>query len=151
MKRRSFLAVASLAASATALGVEGRPGPYRKAVNLGMVKIGDASVLEKFQAVKDAGFQGIELNRPDEIPLDELIRARDATGLEIAGVTCSTHWGKPLTHPDPAVREQGIRGLKIALQEAGELGCRNLLLVPGVVNKEVSYADAYSRAQLAIK
>jgi hexulose-6-phosphate isomerase len=140
-----------VAASATALGAEGQGGRYRKAVNLGMVKIDNASVLEKFQAAKEAGFQGMELNRPDEIPLDELLRARDATGLEIAGVTCSTHWGKPLTHQDPAVREQGMRGLKIALQEAGELACKNLLLVPGVVNKDVSYADAYSRAQLAIK
>lgn len=64
---------------------------------------------------------------------------------------CSTHWNKPLTHQDPAVREQGMRGLKLALQESAEIGCTRLLLVAGVVNKDVSYADAYTRAQAAIK
>ena len=43
---------------------------------------------------------------------------------------CSTHWGKPLTAKDPAVREQGLRGLKLALEETGALGCDRLLLVP---------------------
>ncbi len=123
----------------------------KKAVNLGMVQAEGATVADKFKMVRDAGFDGIELNRPDAIPLDELVKARDASGLTIAGVICSTHWGKPLTHPDPAVREQGMRGLKLALQESGELGCERLLLVPGVVNQEVSYADAYARSQAAIR
>jgi hexulose-6-phosphate isomerase len=101
--------------------------------------------------IQDAGFDGVELNRPDAIPLDEILKARDATGLAMANIICSTHWGKPLTHQDPAVREQGIKGLKLALQESGELGCPTVLLVPGVVNKEVSYADAYPRSQAGIR
>jgi hexulose-6-phosphate isomerase len=123
--------------------------PIKKAVNLNMVKAG--STLEKFTIAKEAGFDGLELNRPDALPLDELLKARDATGLKFAGIICSTHWGKPLTDNNPAVREQGMRGLKLALQEAGELGCERLLLVPGVVNKEVSYADAWTRSLAAIK
>ena len=153
MNRRSFLYTAVAAVAATAAGTAADPPKKRrlkKALNLGMVKV-EGSVLERFQAVKDAGFDGIELNRPDAIAIDELLKARDTAALPVAGVICSTHWGKPLTHPDPAVREQGMRGFKLALQEAGELGCERLLLVPGVVNKEVSYADAYQRSQAAIK
>ncbi|MHA3775297.1 sugar phosphate isomerase/epimerase family protein [Verrucomicrobiota bacterium sgz303538] len=157
MTRRDFLqttlTAAALAPLANVVAQDAvNKTAIKKAVNLGMVKAdNNVSVLDRFKMVKDAGFDGIELNRPDAIALDEILKARDATGLEIAGVICSTHWGKPITHQDPAVREQGMRGLKLALQEAGELGCKRLLLVPGVVNKEVSYADAYKRSQAAIR
>ncbi|HET6407451.1 MAG TPA: sugar phosphate isomerase/epimerase family protein, partial [Chthoniobacteraceae bacterium] len=128
-----------------------KKSPWKKAVNLGMAKADGASMTDRFKMIKDAGFDGVELNRPDAIPLEDLVKAREATGLEIAGIICSTHWGKPITHQDPAVREQGMRGLKLSLQEAGELGCKRLLLVPGVVSKEVSYADAYKRSQAGIR
>ncbi len=123
----------------------------KKAVNLGMVKADGASVADRFKMIQDAGFDGVELNRPDAIPLDELIKASATTGLPVAGVIDSVHWGKPLSAADPKVREQGFNGLKLALQESGELGCERLLLVPAVVSKEVSYADAYTRSQDLIK
>lgn len=156
MTRREFLQTTLTAAAltpfvtATAQDTP-KKSAFKKAVNLGMVKGENISVLDRFKMIKDAGFEGIELNRPDATPIDEILKARDATGIEIAGVICSTHWGKPITHQDPAIREQGMRGLKLALQEAGEIGCSRLLLVPGVVNKEVSYADAYKRSQAAIR
>jgi L-ribulose-5-phosphate 3-epimerase len=152
MNRRTFLVTAASALAATSFAQTPpapRKRPLKKAVNLGMAKGG--TTLERFQMIRDAGFDGVELNRPDAVPLDEILKAREATGLEIAGVICSTHWGKPLTHQDPAVREQGLRGLKLALQESGELGCTRLLLVPGVVSREVSYAEAYTRSQAAIR
>lgn len=155
MNRRSFLTATAAAFAASTLPLhaqaEGKKRKLKKAVNLGMVKVEGGSLTDRFKAVKDAGFDGIELNRPDALPIDELIKARDASGLEIAGIICTTHWGKPLSHNDPAIREQGKRGLQLALQDAGELGCQRLLLVPGVVNKETSYADAYTRSQEAIK
>jgi hexulose-6-phosphate isomerase len=151
MNRRQFLTVSASALAATALAQgAAKKRPIKKAVNLGMVK-SSGSTLDKFKMIQDAGFDGVELNRPDALPLDDLLKAKSATGLAIANVICSTHWGKPLTHQDPAVREQGLRGLKLALQEAGELGSPAVLLVPGVVNKDVSYADAYPRSQAAIR
>ncbi|MEA3211839.1 MAG: L-ribulose-5-phosphate 3-epimerase [Chthoniobacter sp.] len=152
MRRREFLAATALAALASLAPAQAEPKKrkLKKAVNLGMCKAG-ANVAEKFQIIKDAGFDGLELNRPDAIPLDELLKARDATGLEIAGVICTTHWGKPLSHPAPATREQGFNGLKLALQESAELGCTRVLLVPGVVNKEVSYDDCWKRSVEQIK
>ncbi len=153
MNRRTFLHATLASAALATLGRSqvATPGsPVKLAVNLFMVK-DEVSVADKFRIIRDAGFQGVELNRPDAIDVSEVLAAKKATGLEIAGVTCSTHWGKPLTHQDPAIREQGMRGLKLALQEAGELGCPRLLLVPGVVSREVSYADAYTRSQAAIR
>ena len=159
MTRKSFIqaGVATLAtAMLTPLASSADEPPARKralkkAVNLGMCSAPGASVADRFKMIRDAGFDGIELNRPDAIPLDELIKASAAAGLPVAGVIDSLHWGKPLSANDPKVREQGFNGLKLALQESGELGCERLLLVPAVVSKDVSYADAYTRSQELIK
>ena len=147
MTRRTFLhaTAATLAAHALAADAPKKKRALKKAVNLGMCKDG-ASVAEKFRLIKDAGFDGVEPNRPDAIPLDDVLKARDATGLEIAGIICTTHWGKPLSAPEPAAREQGFNGLKLALSDAGELGCPYVLLVPGVVKKDVSYDDCWKRS-----
>lgn len=146
MTRRTFIQATLATVAARTFAADAvKKRPLKKAVNLGMCKDG-ASVAEKFQIIKDAGFDGIELNRPGEPPLDEVLKARDASGLEIAGIICTTHWGKPLSHQDAATREQGFNGLKLALQESGELGCSRVLLVPGVVNKEVSYDDCWKRS-----
>jgi hexulose-6-phosphate isomerase len=156
MDRRRFLQIAGasvLAAAGATIHAQapGKKRSLKKAVNLGMVKADGGSVLDKFKIIKDAGFQGVELNRPDAIPMDELKKAKSETGLEIAGIICTTHWGKPLSHPDEKVREQGFKGLELALKDAGELGCTRVLLVPGVVNKEVSYDDCWKRSQELIK
>jgi L-ribulose-5-phosphate 3-epimerase len=154
MNRRHFLSTTAgaLAAASLAHGQQpaGKKRELKKAVNLRMAKT-TGSATDAFKMIQDAGFQGVELNRPDATPLDEILAAKQATGLPISDVICSTHWGKPLTHQDPAVREQGLRGLKLALQESGELGCPAVLLVPGVVTKDVSYTEAYARSQAAIR
>ena len=153
MNRRIFLKTTAAALASTALThaqESSKKRSLKKAVNLGMVG-GGGSVEDRFKRAKDAGFDGLELNRPDEIPIDVLIKARDASGLEIAGIICSTHWGKPLSSPDPAVVEAGMKGLKLALADAAELRCTRLLLVPGVVNKQVSYDDCWKRAVENIK
>jgi L-ribulose-5-phosphate 3-epimerase len=156
MDRRRFLQIAGASALAAAGAAIHAQAPakgrsLKKAVNLGMVKADGGSVLDKFKIIKDAGFQGVELNRPDAIPMEELQKAKTETGLEIAGIICTTHWGKPLSHPDEKVREQGFKGLELALKDAGELGCTRVLLVPGVVNKEVRYDDCWKRSQEMIK
>ncbi len=158
MTRKSFIqagaaTLATAMLSPLASSADDAPAKKRalkKAVNLGMVA-GGTSVADRFKMIKDAGFDGVELNRPDAIPLDELVKASASVGLPVAGVIDTVHWGKPLSANDPKVREQGFNGLKLALEESGELGCERLLLVPAVVSKEVSYADAYTRSQELIK
>ena len=151
MDRRHFLAATAGALAAAALAQDpAAKRPLKKAVNLGMVS-GPGSVADKFRMIRDAGFDGVELTRPDAIGMDEILKAKSDTGLPVANVICSTHWAKPLTANNPAVREQGLRGLRLALQETGELGCDRLLLVAGVVNKDVSYADAYTRSLAGIR
>jgi hexulose-6-phosphate isomerase len=120
----------------------------RKAIMLGTVG-GKHSVLEKFQMIKAAGFEGVEPN--SHMDQAEVLQARDKTGLEIASVCDAIHWSKTLSDPNPAVREVGLDGLRTALKDAKAYGATSVLLVPAVVNKQVSYADAYTRSQAEIR
>lgn len=156
MNRREFLNLTVAAAAGASVAgsragaAEGARRPLRKAVNLGMVKA-EASTLDKFKMLKELGFDGVELNRPGGPAVDEILKARDATGLAIAGIMNAGHWKMPLSDPDPAVRAQGLEGLTAALRDAKAFGAPSVLLVPAVVKKDVSYADAWTRSQAEIR
>lgn len=102
------------------------------------------SVREKFELARAAGFDGIEIK--GSMNQAEVLAAQDATGLAIPSVTGALHWVRPLSDPNPSVREAGLAGLKQSLQDAKAYGASSVLLVPAVVTKEVSYADAYTRS-----
>src|ERR1043166_7944947 len=158
LNRREFLkagggalAVAALASPALAAGDSAaapRKRRIKKAVMCATVGV-KGSVLEKFKAIQDAGFEGVE--PMSHMNQDEVLKALEATGLKAASTCCSTHWDKPVSHPDPKEREQGLEGLKQALRDAKRYGASSVLFVPAVVNKEVSYADAYVRSQTEIR
>ncbi len=107
------------------------------------------SVKARFEAVKAAGFDGIE--PMSLMSQSEVLDAFAATGLKAASVCCDTHWKKPLSDGDPEVRKAGLEGLLQALRDAKAYGASSVLLVPAVVNKQVSYADAYTRSQAEIR
>lgn len=120
----------------------------KKAVMLGTLR-SNLPLMDKFKIVKDAGFAGVEPNSHHN--QREVLEARDATGLEIPSVCDAVHWDKPLSDPDPAVRQIGLEALKTALRDCKAYGGTSVLLVPAVVNKNVSYADAYSRSREQIR
>jgi len=64
----------------------------------------DLSVMDKFKLLKDLGFDGVELDSPNELDQKEILEARDKTGLELPGVVNSVHWKSPMSDADPAVR-----------------------------------------------
>lgn len=140
----------STLATATSAAEVGSEKKYKKAVKWGMVQ-GDGSIKDKFKMLKELGFDGVELDSPSNLDRDEVLRARDETGLPVHGVVDSVHWKDTLSHSDPAVRARGLEGLKTALRDSKYYGGTTVLLVPAVVNKEVSYADAYARSQAEIK
>jgi len=107
------------------------------------------SVREKFALLREAGFHGVEVN--SAMDQKEVLAARDATGLEIPSVVISTHWAKPLSDPNPTARQVGLDGLLQGLRDAKAYGATSVLLVPAVVKKDVSYADAYTRSVAEIK
>ncbi len=156
--RRQFLATtstAALAAAAIPLTVHAQEknpeGPkLKKAVKWGMVK-GEMPLVEKFQLLKDLGYDGVEASSPNNYTEKEVLTARDQSELPIHGVVDSVHWRQTLSHPDAKVRAQGVAGLKTAIQDAKTYGATSVLLVPAVVDKTVSYKEAYERSQAEIK
>jgi hexulose-6-phosphate isomerase len=153
MKRRDFLLTGAAALASTTLAQGAKKRPLKKAVNLGMVKgPPGATIADRFEMARDAGFDGLELNLPDDaLTVEILQQAKAASGLEIAGIICTPHWKFPLSDPDPANRERTVRGLQLALTQGGELGCKRVLLVPGVVNEKVNYAECWQRSIEGIK
>jgi len=120
----------------------------RKAIMWATVGV-NGSVLEKMQAVKKAGFEGTEMM--SHMDQDEVLRARDATGLVIPSVCGRDHWKKPLSDPDPKVRAEGLEALKQTLRDGKRYGASSVLLVPAVVSSAVSYDEAYKRSQEEIR
>lgn len=122
----------------------------KKSLKFGMVKE-DLSVMDKFKLLKDLGFDGVELDSPNDLDMKEVLAARDKTGLLIPGTINSYHWKYPLSDPDPKVREKCVESMKSALRDTKEYGGNTVLLVPAVVSEKVSYDEAYRRSQEEIK
>jgi L-ribulose-5-phosphate 3-epimerase len=128
------------------------PRPNKKALMLNTFRSAaepNMPLTRRFQMLRDAGFHGVEVN--SAMNQQEVLAARDAAGLEIPSVVLATHWTHPLSDPNPAARETSVNGLKQALRDAKVYGASSVLLVPAVVKKEVSYADAYTRSVAEIK
>src|SRR3954454_17974211 len=156
MTRRDFFKTSGAALASTAIApgltlaaeTTARKRPIRKAIMWATVGM-KGSMLEKMKAIKEAGFEGVEMM--SHMDQDEVLRARDEAGLIVPSVCGKEHWGKPLSHPDPKVREEGLAALKQTLRDGKRYGPSSVLLVPGVVNKEISYMDAYTRSQAEIR
>ena len=154
MNRRDFLqtsaASAALLASPLAFAADAKKPKLKKAVKYGMIREGK-TIKEKFELIKKLGFLGCEIDSPGAPNLKEANEAQEATGIRIHGVIDSVHWRDTLSHPDEKVREKGLAALKQALEDAATVKAENVLLVPGVVNKDVTYEQCWERSSAEIK
>jgi L-ribulose-5-phosphate 3-epimerase len=162
LDRRTFLlsAAATTAAGTLARKAMAQPETFRanplsdgpgilKSLKFGMIGEGE-TLVEKFRVAKDAGFDGVEMDSPNSFDADEVVAARDEAGILIPGVVDSAHWGKPFNHPDESVRAEGRDALETALRDCKRFGGSTVLVVPAVVRKGMSYADAYRLSQKEI-
>ena len=152
INRRSFLKVTACAAAMAALGREGYCAApkrnLRKAIMYSTIGV-KGSVLERFRAMKEAGFEEVEpmggMNR------EEVIAAFKETRLQAASVCCHTHWEKPLSAADEATRKIGLDGLLTSLHDAKAYGAGSVLLVPGVARNGVTYQECFDRSIVEIR
>jgi len=156
MDRRQFtkntiLASAMVSASAVS-GFSSLISPsartLKKGIMWGSIAYGE-TIMEKFVAAKDAGFDGVEVM--SHLDRTEVLKARDATGLPIPSVCGAMHWKSPLSDPDPKVREEGVAALKLSLEDASIYGADTVLLVPGRVSDTLSYDDCWTRSVTELK
>jgi L-ribulose-5-phosphate 3-epimerase len=149
LNRRDFLKISGGALAAVALpaAAEEKKRQIKKGIMWGSVR-GEMPVAEKFRMIKEAGFAGVEID--SGMDRDEVLKARDASGLTIASVVDSVHWSKNLADSNPTVRAAGLEGLRVSLDDCKAYGATSVLLVPAVVNKEVSYDQAWNLSRVEI-
>ena len=107
---------------------------------------------ECFRLVKQAGFDSIEINiaedgeltpTTDEQGVKSLVAQAASEGLELSSLSTGLGWKYPITSPDETIRQQGAANIKAQLQAAKWMGVDTILVVPGIVNAEIGYDDAY--------
>ncbi|MEW6304494.1 MAG: sugar phosphate isomerase/epimerase family protein [Verrucomicrobiota bacterium] len=146
--RRDFLgalALGALAQPAFAANKRGFKKGYMLATFPGENSL---STQEKFQLLKDAGFAGVEPR--SHMDQEEVLRACEATGLAVPSVACGPH-SRLLANPSPATRAKGVEGIQQALRDAKRYGAPSILVVPGGVSAQTSYADNYKWTQEGIR
>lgn len=150
LKTGAGLIAAGLLGSARA--DEAKKRDLHKAIMYGTIGV-PGSVLDKFKAVRAAGFEGVE--PMSHMKQDEVLAALDQTGLKAASVCCNTHWSTPLSDPDPEKRRVGLEGLLQALKDAKRYGATSVLLVPGDRSRgeraKVTYEDCFNRSVAEVR
>jgi Sugar phosphate isomerases/epimerases len=140
-------ATAATPASGTPAFAEEGP---KKAVIFSMLP-GSLSIEDRMKLARDCGFHGVEsspVTNPAEA--ERMRAAAEKAGICVHSVIYGG-WDPPLTHPDPAKQEQSFKNAVAALHSAKNMGADDILLVPGVVNAETRYVDAYKRSQEHIR
>lgn len=157
MKRRDFVRTAALASAAGILPAAGTPaaqvvpGKLKKAVLVTMLPK-DKSYLDRFKLAVDVGFEGIEAQTiADQREADEIREASIKAKIPIHSVMNMGHWEWPLSSADPAIVEKSIQRMETSLRNAKLWGADAVLLVPGVVNPQTNYAQAWERSQKQIR
>jgi hexulose-6-phosphate isomerase len=160
LDRRALLSLSTAALAGAALACQSpsstvassapRKRKLRKALGIGMIGAGE-TLRDKFLVARDCGFAGVEMDGPSGNKLEDVLAARDASGLAIPSVVDSVHWQHSLGDPDPAERAKGRTGLEAALRDAHAYGASSVLLVPAVVDKNRSYELAWKNSIAEIR
>ena len=126
-------------------------GHIKKAVLISMLPK-EMSYTDRFKLAKEVGFEAVEAQTiTDEHEAEEIKKAADEAKIRIHSVMNMAHWENPLSSSDAAVVEKSLEGMRTSLRNAKLWGADAVLLVPGVVNPQTSYRDAWKRSQEQIK
>lgn len=168
--RRAFLK-SSVTATACAAGMDagltkswlargsGPPAPSATSTSVSLKKglvydmlPGRLSHAERFRMAQDLGFEVVQApTMPDAHMAEEVKNAADKANIRIDSVMNMDHWKYPLSSSDPAVVEKSLAGMRTSLHNAKLWGSDAVLLVPGVVNAQTSYREAWTRSQEQIR
>lgn len=130
--------------NAVAQATSAKKRDLKKGYFLNAFPAGRYSLPDKFKMLKEAGFEGVE--PPSHLNQDEVLKAMEESGLKIPTVSTGAHT-RMLSNENPAMRRQGVEGLKHALQDAKKYGASSVLVVAGDVDGRTSYEEAYQRTQ----
>ena len=128
------------------------PGPDRqlfKSLKLGMFNE-DLPIVEKFTILKEAGFDGVELDAPHGPDPAECLAASEQTGLLIDGNVNDRHWQVRMSSPDEATRDEAVEIMLRAIRQCWQVRGDTVLLVPGH-GQDGSQEEIADRAEAAIR
>lgn len=150
MNRRSFLATTAGATGVLLAGSNDKlptpsHAPFYLALKEGMCGEGN-SYEEKFQLLKDLGYDGIEGSAPGFMDIGKAVAASKSVEFPVHGVVNGIHWQTKLSAPGEEEREQSLQGLLTCLKESHALGGSSVLLVPGVVGEGTTAKEAWERS-----
>ena len=148
--RREFLTAIAAASAGTWAKAQTTPPPPKLRKGYMMATFPDRKLplVEQFRLLKEAGFEGAEPAIAADP--DEVLKARDATGLQIASMSCggaSRMFASALT---PA-RAKAVEELKQGLRNAKRYGASSVLVVPGGVDEKTTYRQNWDRCTECIK
>lgn len=136
---------------------------------------GSFSIKQCMNYSKEAGFHGLELNMTEdkhnksivtslnfqenpglntESKEEDILKIYEDSkeiGINIASISSSLHWTYSLTSEDESIRRKAMDIVKKMIDAAVLLETDAILVVPGVVNENVSYMEAYKRSLKAFK
>lgn len=104
--------------------------------------------------VSEAGFDGLEFNLDralTESELDEIKWFSRKYGVEVIGFVANKLWEYKLTSNSASEREKAKELVKMLIEHAQYVGCESVLVVPGVVDAETSYLQAWNNASTALR
>jgi hexulose-6-phosphate isomerase len=126
-------------------------GRIKKAVLISMLPK-NQSYVDRFKLARDIGFEAVETETAEDPKVaEEIKKASEDAKLPIHSVMNMAHWDNPLSSSDTAVVKKSLDGMRTSLHNAKLWGADTVLLVPGLVNADISYQDAWTRSQEHIR
>ncbi len=146
LSRRNFIKSTAVVGTATLVGGRAMGSPLTtplphqedepslkdrifKTLKIGMVNI-EGTLIDKFNAAKEAGFAGIEMDSPG-MDVDITKAAIAETGLPVDGTVCSTHWQTRHSSAKAEERKTALQHLNNAIRDTHAVGGNSVLLVVG--------------------
>jgi hexulose-6-phosphate isomerase len=150
VSRRAFLraSAAALATGHLLADEAARHRPLKKGFFLSSFPDKKLPLIDQFKMIKAAGFEGVQPHAL--LDQEEVLRARDASGLVIPSVAVGGETGT-IGNPDPIVRARAVKALKLALQDAKRYGASLVLAFGGGVDAKVGYAENWENSQAGIR
>lgn len=149
MKRRIFLTTAS-GTLGSLLAAPKKDSQIYLSLKDGMIR-SKGSLEQKYQLIKDLGYDGVEFSVPGRSDLAQALAASKKTELPIHGGVNMRHWNIKMSSPDEEERAKAVEAMKASLREVHQVGGTSVLLVPGVAKGKVSQKEAWDRSIVEIK
>lgn len=148
MKSRREFVITLAAASAATLAPAQAAQKLRKGYMMATFPDRKLPLAEQFRLLKETGFDGAEPAIAADA--DEVLKARDATGLQIASMSCGGASRMFASALAPA-RAKAVEELKQGLRNAKRYGVGSILVVPGGVDEKTTYRQNWDRCTECIK